>query len=524
MSRIPVALFLLASPFTAVAQQPSSADSFRDLQVRVAELQLRAADLRVSVAGLGLDRLMLILPSDGPPALDPEIQDPADGVYRQAREALNRSEYTRAVELFGQIRSRYPRSAHTPDAYYWEAFAQQRRGTTESLREALDLLAEQARRHPDAATRGEARTLEIRVESELARRGDAASAERLASRGSRIAPPTPPDPAEPPIPPTPPTGVGPRTPPMPPVPGRQASARCAGEDEEQVMVLNGLMNMDTERALPLLERVLARRDAASACLRRRAIFLVSQKRSERAETMLLDAARSDPDPEVREQAVFWLGQSGGPRAAAALDSILRTSSDPKIQVRAIFSLAQMNQANAGPVLRGYAGRADVNREVRDQAIFWLGQSGHAENAEFLQGLYRRERDEQIKERILFAVSQMPRRSSATYGQWLSGIAADANEPIKLRKNALFWAGQSGAPLGDLIQAYDRMPEVEMKEQVIFVLSQRRESEATDKLIAIARSDRNQRLRERATFWLTQRNDPRVTQLLMEILERRPGGL
>ncbi len=513
MSRIPLVLMTLALPPSIAAQQPGSLSRLGELQVLAAELQFHAVGLQMKVAGLGLERLAALGSVGGPPALDPDTQDPADGLYRQAREALNRSEYARAVELFGQIRSRYPRSAHTPDSYYWEAFAQHRRGTTETLRLAQDLLAQQARRHPDAATRGEARTLEIRIESDLARRGDAAAAEALASRGSMIVPPTPP------TPPTPPVGATPPVPPVPPATGR--ATRCAGEDEEQVMVLNGLLNMDAERALPLLERVLARRDAESACLRRRAIFLVSQKRGERAETMLLAAARNDPDAEVREQAVFWLGQSGGPRAAALLDSILRTSTDSKIQVRAIFSLAQMNAASSGPVLRSYAGRSDLNREVRDQAIFWLGQSGNAENGQFLQELYRRERDDQVKERILFAVSQMPRRSNAAYGQWLSGIAADASEPIKLRKNAIFWAGQSGAPLGELIQAYDRMPEVEMKEQVIFVLSQRRETEATDKMIAIARSDSNPKLRERAMFWLTQRNDPRVTQLMLEILERRP---
>jgi HEAT repeat protein len=278
--------------------------------------------------------------------------------------------------------------------------------------------------------------------------------------------------------------------------------------------------MDAERAVPILERVMARRDAGSTCLRRRAVFMLSQKRTSRTEATLLDAIGNDPDAEVREQAVFWLGQSGGPRAAAALDSILRTSTDAKIQVKAIFSLAQMNQAAAGPTLRNFAGRADASREVRDQAVFWLGQSANAENAQFLRDLYRRERDEGIKERILFSVSQNSGERAAN-ATWLAGIAANPQEPIKLRKNALFWAGQSGAPLGDLIRAYDQMPDREMKEQVIFVLSQRSEREATDKLIDIVRTEREPKLRERAIFWVSQRNDPRVPELLMGILERRP---
>jgi HEAT repeat protein len=286
------------------------------------------------------------------------------------------------------------------------------------------------------------------------------------------------------------------------------------------MVLNGLMNMDAERAVPLLERVMARRDAASACLRRRAVFLLGQKQTSRTEQLLLDAARSDPDAEVREQAIFWLGQSVGPRATAALDSILRTSTDPRIQVRAIVSLAQGNPARSGPLLRSYAGRNDVNREVRDQAVFWLGESGSVDDIRFLQELYRREQDPGIKERILFSVAQND-GARATIGPWLAAIAANSQEPIALRKNAIFWSGETGAPLADLIRAYDQMPEPEMKDQVLFVLSQRSEREATDKLIAIARTDPDAKRKAQALFWLGQRNDPRAQELFMEILERRP---
>jgi len=502
------------------AGQPSPAWQSRSPELAAASIELgrMAADLRASAEGLReLAALRAPLAAvNGPDLPEPWAdQDPADALYRQAREALNRGEYTRAIELFTQIRTRHPRSAYAPDSYYWEAFALNRRGSTESMRQALDLLAQQADRYANAATRAEARTLEIRIQGELARRGDEASAAAVASRVPGMVPPTPP------IPPTAPT------PPTPPAAGRGrvmvSSSPCADEDDERVAALNALLQMDAERAVPVLERVLARRDAVSACLRRTAVFLVSQHRSGRTEAILLDAARTDPDAEVREQAIFWLAQTGTPRAAAALDSILQTSTDPQIQKRAIFSLGQMRQGTASQTLRAYAGRSDVDREVRDQAIFSLGQSGGPEDIEFLQGLYRRERDEQIKERIIFAVSQMPRRNAASDGQWLARIAGDASEPLRLRKNALFWAGQSGAPLSELIQAYDRMPEAEMKEQVIFVLAQRREQQATDKLLDIARRDRDPRMREKAIFWLGQRNDPRTADLLLEILERRPGG-
>ena len=83
--------------------------------------------------------------------------------------------------------------------------------------------------------------------------------------------------------------------------------------------------MDAESAVPILKQVLARRDPCSVVLRRKAVFILSQKRTTETEDILLTVVRGDPDPEVREGGVFWLSQVGSERAVSALDSILRSS-------------------------------------------------------------------------------------------------------------------------------------------------------------------------------------------------------
>ena len=42
------------------------------------------------------------------------VEDPADSLYRAARDALNRNDYTRAADLFRKIRDTYPKSQYTP--------------------------------------------------------------------------------------------------------------------------------------------------------------------------------------------------------------------------------------------------------------------------------------------------------------------------------------------------------------------------------------------------------------------------
>ncbi len=263
-------------------------------------------------------------------------QDPGDSLYRAARQALNRNDYRRAAELFRQLRARFPASTHTPDAYYWEAFALYRTGADEALRAARTALQEQAQRHRDAATYRDAEVLLRRVQGELARRGDAEAAARIAEEAAQAAA-RPEDGAQP---------ARPARPPRPPRPGRPAE--CDDEDDIRLAALNALLQMDEERAVPILQTVLAKRDEGSICLRRKAVFLLSQKRTGETEDILLDAARRDPDLEVRRQAVFWLSQVGTDKAAAALDSILRHATDAELQEKAVFALSQHRSPRAGP--------------------------------------------------------------------------------------------------------------------------------------------------------------------------------
>ena len=114
-------------------------------------------------------------------------KDPADSLYRVAREALNRGEYRRASQLFGSIPERYPRSAHAADALYWQAFALYRIGTTEELRAALAALDARRARYADAGSSEDVAALATRIRGALAARGDAGAAQRIERTASSTA-------------------------------------------------------------------------------------------------------------------------------------------------------------------------------------------------------------------------------------------------------------------------------------------------------------------------------------------------
>lgn len=446
---------------------------------------IRAASEGMQAARLGLVELGAVWSG---------TQDPADSLFRAARRALNRGEYRGAAELFHTLVQRHARSSYAADGLYWEAFALYRLGGTAELRTAQGRLQEQQRRYPEAGTRksGDASALAVRIDGELARRGDADASARIHAAAQGQAAST--------------------------ARATASAQSCPAEDDDddpRVAALSALMQMDADNALPILERVLARRDACSAGLRRKAVFLVAQKRSSRTAQILLETVRSDPDREVRENAIFWLSQVPGDETVAILDSVLQDPQTmPEIQEKAVFALSQQSSPKAVERLRDYAARDGAPVSIREKAIFWLGQRKSPETAAFLQGLYPRLTEPQLREKVVFSLAQMGGEANT---RWLLALAKDAQQPMDVRKQAVFWAAQGKAALADLIGLYDAIPDLEMREQLIFVYSQRKDPQAIDKLFDIARREPNAQLRRKAIFWIGQSKDPRVPQFLNDLI-------
>jgi HEAT repeat protein len=278
--------------------------------------------------------------------------------------------------------------------------------------------------------------------------------------------------------------------------------------------------MDTERAMPIIKQVLARRDACSVPLRKKAVFLLSQKPTSETETLMLDVVQHDPSQRVREDAVFWMGQLHSERAAAALEDIALHSTDEALREKAVFALGEQSLPRGQALVRRLAEADDTPPRVREKAIFQLGQRRSPENAQFLRDLFgraaRTERSEEMRKGILFSLAQM---RGVGNDRWLLSVAADPAQSTELRKHALWTAGEAGVPASEFIPLYDRSTERPLKEQLIWILSESRDRAAADKLIDIARNERDPELRKKAIFWLGQMHDPRVQQLLLDIINK-----
>jgi hypothetical protein len=200
---------------------------------------------------------------------------------------------------------------------------------------------------------------------------------------------------------------------------------------------------------------------------------------------LIELARSG-SPGIRRSAVFWLGQSGDPRALATLHTVIENQRE--------------------------------DQRVREHAIFSLAHGSDVPPSEFayLRNIFPRLGNDALKKAVLMGMAEDETKGSA----WLIDRARDQSEPLEIRKSALFWAGQRElTPTRDLASFYRGATEPTLKEHAIFVLSQRDDDAALNELMRIAKEDTDKRMRARALFWLGQKDDPRVTKLILDRIER-----
>jgi HEAT repeat protein len=203
---------------------------------------------------------------------------------------------------------------------------------------------------------------------------------------------------------------------------------------------------------------------------------------------LIELARGE-SVGTRRNAVFWLGQNGDPRGLRMLHTVIENANEvSRVRAHAVFSLAH-------------------GREAPASEFAWL------------RGVYERLDDPAIKDAIL---QGMGNDEEPVAERWMIARALDVNESRKLRKNALFWAGQrTETPTAELVRVYRDVSDRDLKEHAIFVLSQRGDDAALDALISIARDDRDTAMRGKALFWLGQKDDARAKKLIADIILRQP---
>jgi hypothetical protein len=136
-----------------------------------------------------------------------------------------------------------------------------------------------------------------------------------------------------------------------------------------------------------------------------------------------------------------LGNVSAREAADYLVSLASTLPG-KAGREAIFPATIADSATVWPALLRLARNEDRPRETRKQAVFWLGQAaGEAASAGLDSLTNDATVDREVQKQVVFALSQRPKDEGIPI---LLRVARTHRDP-EVRRNAVFWLGQSNDP-------------------------------------------------------------------------------
>ena len=375
-----------------------------------------------------------------------ERLDRLQELYDDGREALDEDRYDQAESKFKQLADM--NGPQTDAALYWKTYAQNKQGKREA---ALATIADFKRRFSQSRWQKDVSALEIEV--------------RQAT-------------------------------------GNPAHPENQSDDELKMLAIQGLMNSDPERALPLLEKVL--NGSGSPREKSKALFVIAQSGSPQSREILGRIARGQSNPELQRKAVEYLGIFGGAEARKTLADVYAASSDASVK----HAILRSYMIGGDHERLFAAAKGEKDESLRREAIRQLGLvHGTGE----LEQLYQTETSTAVRREILQAFFLAG--DSAKLLQ-----AAQSEKDPELRRAAIRNLGLVHSnDSGKALQAiYAKETDREVREEVLNAFFLQGNASA---LVAIARSEKDPELKKTAVQKLSLMHSKEGTDYLMELLQK-----
>jgi HEAT repeat protein len=444
-------------------------------------------------------------------------------IFREGRDFIEAQNWQRAAEKFNDFITGYPKDRDLDAALYWYGYALQKQGRKD---EAATPLLALIKRFPGSSWRQEAQALLV-------------------------------------------------------VLGRKDAVDQALERDDceiKILALQSLFQADEERAIGLVTEALRANPVKCQGFQSAAVSILGSHGGPRVVPILLDIARSNPDPKLRLTAIRRLGDQKSdqvtdelikiydadrtkeirgqilralveghtPRGTAKVMEIARASDDIAARQYALRYLGEMNDAASldelirifdadktkeirSQILRALAEREDPRArtklfeiarqgetpELRIEAIRRLGDHERVSMDELLQ-LYTGETNLQIKQSLLrvFGNSNDPRARAKLFE------IARGNDAIELRGYAIRQLGEKDdeQTVSQLVSLYDSEQNVQLKASLLRGFGDSKQKSAVRKLMTIARNDPSVELRKAAVRYLGESKDPEALKFLEDLLK------
>ena len=369
-------------------------------------------------------------------------QSDEDRLFQKGKAAIDAARWDEAVQAFSAIASE--KGAHADEALYWKAYALNK---IARRAEALTSLAQLRKAYANSRWQDDAKALEIEV--------------RQAS-------------------------------------GEKVNPNAEPDEDLKLMALNSLMNSDPERAIPILEKLL--QGGQSPKLKERTLFVLAQNDNPKARQILLQVARGGSNPDLQMKAIHYLSIMGSKENRQALADLYASSNDMNVKRTVLHGfmvsgdrdhLLQAAKSEKNPDLRmeaihqlGISGgqselwqlyQAEPTAEVKETILHSMFIGG---NGDKLIEVARGEKDVRLRKAAIHSLGLMGEHTGpalvSMYGS--ESDAALRGEIV----NALFIQGNAKA----LVDLARKETNPEMKKTIVSKLSIMGSKDSTEYMLEL----------------------------------------
>ena len=283
--------------------------------------------------------------------------------------------------------------------------------------------------------------------------------------------------------------------------GQKIEPEHVTDEELKLIALNGLIQSDPERAIPILDKLLTSNNSAK--LKDKALFILAQSQSSQATDILSRVARNGSDPDLQRRAVRYLGINGGERNRKLMADIYGSTSD--VELKKSVLKAYMIAGDSSRLLS--LAKGESNPELRMEAIQQLGILGAREQ---LADLYTTETSVDVKKKIIQAMF------IGGNAEKLYDIARnEPNQELKLTaiKNLGLLGGERAGSM--LLNLYNSDTRYDIRRTIINALFIQGNAKT---LVALARKETNPELKKAMIEKLSLMGSKEATDYLMEYLK------
>ena len=367
-------------------------------------------------------------------------------LYDEGREALDEGQYDQALKRFTELAQM--NGPQTDAALYWKAYAENKRGKRDA---ALATIADLNKRFPQSRWQKDASALAIEARQNS---------------------------------------------------GQTSNPDAQSDEELKLLAIQGIMNSNPERGIPLLEKVL--NGSTSPREKSQALFVLAQSGEPKAMDVVARVAQGQSNPELQRKAVEYLGTFGGKESEKLLGQVYASSNDPRIK-RAVLQ-SYMIAGDTQSLFN--AAKNEKNDDLKREAIRQLGLVGGETQ---LEQLYQTETSIEVRREIL--------QSFFLAGDSKRIVQAALNEKNpELRRAAINNLGLMGDADASnaLASIYAKETDRSLKEEVLNAYFLEGNAAA---LVSIARAEKDPGLKKKAVEKLALMDDKAATDYLMEILQK-----